>query len=180
MKTIISIMFSLFILPAFAAEFEDGNNFIANDIRGTVNVRCNDQGRARNLFYQCRGGFLEPGNYSKLVFDSNTDADKVRLTYTSSRGKERTKVSKVSDGISRPINLWINSLTQRALLKRGHNEINYTLLKDKEAIEEGSFYVNVDSAPIRTCRHGYLNTFNNCNNSYAICGEYFRKYNYCR
>ncbi len=173
-------MFSLFMLPAFSAEFEDGNNFIANDIRGTVNVRCYDHGRTRNMFYQCRGSFLEPGNYSKLIFSSDSEADKVRLSYTTSRGDERTKVSQINDGVSSAINLWNNTLTQRALLKRGHNEINYTLLKDNEAIEVGIFFVNVDSAPIRTCMHGYLNTFTNCNNSYAICGEYFRRYNYCR
>ena len=180
MKATIAVIISLLSLSIFAIEFEDGNYFEENKIRGTVNATCDDLGRTRTVFYQCRGSYLEPGNFSKLVIPSNIEADKVRLSYTNTNGSQRTKITRVKDGLSRPVNLWVNTLTQRALLKRGENEINYTLTNDNQVVDEGTFYVTVDSLPIRTCMHGYIRTFTSCSNISTICHEYFRRYNYCQ
>ncbi|MAE59054.1 MAG: hypothetical protein CME69_09250 [Halobacteriovorax sp.] len=180
MKLILAVLMMFSITTIHAAEFEDGDYFTAHIIRGSVTAVCRDRGYTRNVHYTCSGSYLEPGNFSKLIITNDVDADRVEFNYTTSRGKARRKIARIKDGVSRPVNLWINTLTQRPLLKRGENEINYTLTKNKEVVDQGTMHITVDSAPLRTCMHGYIRTFSDCAMVGNICGEYFRRYNNCQ
>ncbi len=178
-----AIAFSImsFSMPINAAGLKAGDQFRATEVSGTVQVFCRDPRMNTSALYRCHESLISPSWRSKFI--TTADADKVTLSYTDHRGRTKTKSSKVRDGEStRNFNLWVGSLTQRPLLKYGENVIDYKLTRDNAEVESGTFHVNVDRAPMRTCSHRtyYSANLDDCRNSLNVCNYYFREQNYCR
>jgi hypothetical protein len=171
-------------IPAYGATgFSAGSEFKNHRIQGPITVRCNDGRESRISQVTCRASYLSPTMRSKFSYDSGVAADKVKITYTNSRGKNKTKSSKVKQAEStRSFNLWIRTLTQRPLLKSGQNELSYKLYKKGSVVESGEFTVNVETQPVRYCpyRSYYSSSINDCTNSMYICDRYFREHNDCQ
>lgn len=172
----------LFLAGSVSAnELQAGDQFTGIEVRGTIQVRCNENGFSTNAYFRCAESLISPTWRSRFISDA--DADKVKLTYTDFRGRTRTKSSSMRDGESkRKFNLWVGSLTQRPLLNYGDNEIAYELTKNGAVVENGTFNVTVDQGPTRTCSHRvyYSRRLDDCRNSYNVCSYYFREMNYCR
>ncbi len=162
--------------------FSSGDIFTANRFQGRVWAYCPRSTR----MHICRAGRLSPVPRDHFVFDGDIDADEVVLSNTNDLGETRTKKSAYStrhNKSSKRFNLWINTLTQRALLYIGENEIRYSMKKDGDTIEEGEFTVHVEDGGMRYCRQGKVR-FNNdrdCHNSFNICNRYWNRFDYfCR
>jgi len=184
-KGMIAVLFLISSVQVFAETgFKSGNNFTANAISGSFTVYCS-RGSERNTAHgTCQGSYLDPSNYAKFSFDGAVDADKVTLVATNSKGKKRKKSSRFNKKVSeskRSFNLWIWSLTQRPMLSLGENTVAYSLTKKGRVVESGSFEVNVNSAPSRTCRYAtfYSSNMDDCRFTSNVCGRYFREQNYC-
>lgn len=166
----------------FAMRLEKAETFQANFVEGDISVTCFSPEGTRTARFRCTESYLNPSDFSRVITESNVDADKVVLTYKDGK-KTRTKSSKFSGNRSKSeFNLWIWTLTQRPLLDLGENEISYELTKKNSVVESGSFTVNVEATPTRYCRHrSYTSTnANDCTNGSNVCGQYFREQNFCR
>ncbi|WP_127716068.1 hypothetical protein [Halobacteriovorax sp. HLS] len=185
MKSIFKLAVAFSLLFSVAAEtgLSAGDQFLNHRLEGNITILCSDRGQTDRVYVTCRDSYLTPSMRSKFVYDSDVQADKLELTYTNSRGRSKTKSSNVKDKeSSRNFNLWIGSLTQRPLLKPGHNELSYKLLKGKNVTEQGTFTVNVDPQPVRYCpyRSYYSSSASDCRNASLVCGRYFREHNDCQ
>jgi hypothetical protein len=171
------------MIPAFATTgLKIGNNLENHRIQGQITITCNDGRNSQRRFVTCRDNYLSPSMRSKFVYDSELEADKVEISYINSRGKTKSKSSKVRRNESKSsFNLWIRSLTQRPMLKSGENILHYKLINNKNVVETGEFTVNVETQDIRTCsyRSYYSSSASDCDNPSMVCGRYFREQNDC-
>lgn len=165
---------------AFALDigFDRTGEILENQISGRVTLYC--PGRIDN--FSCYESGLIGGNRSKLfVKNGSIDADQVKLQRVGSR---KVKVSKFysKSGISKSnFNLWIGTLTQRPLLKRGQNTIRYRFYKKKQLVHEGEFDVLVTTNERRDCGWGTVSSrIMQCPDRYSVCNQFFRLRNYCR
>jgi hypothetical protein len=185
-KTLIMTISLLLSYKVFATGLQHGNEYQAHILTGTMYVTCNDGRNHDTATIRCRGNYLSPAEFTKFVTDSGIDADKVTLTYKDHKGKMKSKSSSFnsSKGESKKrFNLWIGSLFQRPMLNYyGENKIGYKLTKNDEAVEEGSFIVNVEKLPTRTCRYRsyYSSNVSDCRSGSSLCDRYFKEQNYCR
>lgn len=184
MNSFIKLIIALCLLsPAVAhTGLKAGSEFTNHRVQGPISVRCSDRGETRHANFTCRGSYLSPSIRSTFVYDSEIQADKVKISFTNSRGKNKSKSSKMKNFESkRSFNLWIRSLTQRPLLKSGENDLAYKLYRDGNVVETGEFSVTVESAPVRSCpyRSYYSNSLNDCTGSTTVCDRYFRDHNNC-
>ena len=177
-----AILATLLICTASqAAGLKAGNNFESTRLLGDIRVRCGHGSESKVVNLRCDEDILAPTYYSKFV--TQADADKVKLTYIDSRGKKRSKSSRIKDGQSkRSFNLWIWTLTQRPLLDIGENIISYKLTKKGKNVDSGDFTVNVDEMPARDCGYGnyYYSSVNACDSYTNLCRTHFQRNNYCR
>jgi len=94
--------------------------------------------------------------------------------------KKSKKFDSTSGESTKKFNLWIWSLFQKPLLKRGLNSIDFTLTKDGDAVESGSFEVNVSDGGTINCRRGwYWGSGSDCNSTTFICNQYLNDSRYC-
>lgn len=173
-----------FFLFSFMAHgnvgFSTGDEFTSQNFEGSLTLFC-PGGMSRLV--SCSGYGLSPAEYDHLVFPSSIEADKVTLTRVSSRGKQRSKTSKVRSGEGRSqksFNLWIKTLLQRPLLVLGNNTIKYEFEKDGNTTSTGEFHVLVREGETKTCRHAIYNgTSRDCETPSLMCSRYFSSNQYC-
>ncbi|ATH07800.1 hypothetical protein BIY24_07515 [Halobacteriovorax marinus] len=184
MKSILStVALLLLCLPVLAhTGLKEGERFENHRIQGQIRISCHERGQSDFAYVNCRDSYLTPSIRSKFTFDSGVNADKVKLTYTNSDGKTKTKSSRIKGNESREnFNLWIWTLTQRPLLKSGENTIEYKLTNNGSEVESGSFDVLVETLPVRTCGYrSYTSSrLSDCRNASMVCAQYFRQMNDC-
>ena len=184
MTSIIKLVatFCLMIPVLATTGLKSGDSFENHRIQGQISITCNSNNGSQRRVVNCSDSYLSPSMRSKFVYDSAINADEVKITYRNSRGKNKTKSSKIRNNESKSsFNLWIRTLTQRPLLKTGQNILNYKLIKDKNVVERGEFTVNVETLDVRTCsyRSYYSSNMSDCNNPSFVCGRYFREQNDC-
>lgn len=185
MKAILGLLLLLGLSStSYAATgLEGGDLYLNHRLEGRITLTCSQGGEHDTAYVNCRDSYLSPSMRAKFVYDSGVDADKVKLSYTNSRGKIKTKSSSIKNNASkRNFNLWIGSLTQRPLLRSGINTLTYKLLKKGNTVETGSFDVRVERQPVRTCdyRSYHSSSMSDCRNPSMVCARYFRNQNDCQ
>lgn len=180
MKGILLLLLS-FNIAAADVGFERGDTIKTDEIEGVVSVTCEENGQTRSMSLSCYDIALIGGAYGKIIVRNGMiDADWVKLRR---EGTNKIKGSAFNSELQQTgsnFNLWIATLFQRPLLKKGKNLIHYEFTKKNQSIENGSFEVEVVEGEFRTCGRGSLYYYSSCPPSNIICGEYFRKHNYCR
>ncbi len=184
MKSLLSTVALLLLSISAQAEtgLKIGNKLENHRVQGQIRVSCYERGQSDYAYVNCSQSYLSPSIRSKFIYDSGIEADKVKLTYTNSSGKTKTKSSRIKGSESTEnFNLWIWTLTQRPLLKAGENTIDYKLSNDGDTVETGSFDVLVESLPVRSCgyRSYRSSRLSDCKNANNVCAQYFRDMNYC-
>lgn len=180
MKLALLMFGLLFTQTAMAnGNFAKGLNYKANNIQGQVSVYCPNTSRIIN----CYDSYLSPGSYSKFTYSGEQKVDKVELEAIYEDGKSRKKSSKMKKNVSkRNFNLWIGSLLQRPLFNYGENIVKYKFSNNGKEVESGELSVQVERTATRYCPWASYRGFNesDCNNTAAICSNYFRRYNDCQ
>lgn len=180
MKTLILAL--LFSVPVFGSEVEldSGESLNVITMQGHVNVRCQSGQYPTTRFYQCFSSNIEGGNYSRLNILNDIGANRVSLYNFDTKVGKTLKINQSTMQTGK-INLWINTLTQRALLGIGNNTIGYKLMKDNTILSEAPFAVNVSVSEERRCPTGFLNYHGRmCPDKYSACSSYFYQYRYCK
>ncbi|OUR97328.1 hypothetical protein A9Q84_13470 [Halobacteriovorax marinus] len=185
MKTLLSLitLIGLSSNVYAATGLAGGDVYLNHRIEGNITITCSNGSERDTAYVTCRSSYLSPSSRSKFVYDSGVDADKVEISYTNSRGKIKTKSSKLRSTTSKKsFNLWIRSLTQRPLLKAGNNALAYKLTKKGNVVERGLFDVRVDRQPVRYCsyRSFYSSSMSDCRSASLVCDRYFRQQNDCQ
>lgn len=170
--------------PAFSL----GNQFENAQISGGVSLMCYPSNNNPttgpmpiNHFVSCQKDTLAPADHDRLI--ARVEADKVILTAVHEDGSTRTKDLSFDSikGRSESVNLWVQSLFSKPLLKAGTNKIHYQFKWKNISVQEGDFIVTVNRAEDRRCALGnYPGYMNNCSDSYSVCEGYFQQNNYCR
>jgi hypothetical protein len=161
--------------------FGHGPSISTDEIEGHVSVHCRggDDNSWRN--YNCYSNDLVGGDYGRLVVtDGTIDADWVKLNREGSSHIKGARFNALTGQTRKNFNLWIRTLLQRPLLKKGENKILYTFTKNKKVVKKGSFTVNVVEGDYRQCRNGSSTYYGNCPSSYSACDDYFARHNYCK
>lgn len=160
--------------------FKSGNEMVSNYIYGNIHAYCPGTSR----FHTCRMDYLEPGDRDKFVHPA-IDADKVELIANHQQGSQTKKKSKfdaVQGQSKKYINLWLGSLLQRPLLRKGTNRIEYKLTKNGNMVKSGTFTATVQEAPAKRCRDRvyHFHRDNDCQNLSFLCQRYFSEQGYCQ
>ena len=170
----------LFASSAHALEvgFDRENEISEVEIYGRVSMYCSTTSSSFNCY---RSG-LVGGNRSCLFIKNGTiDADFVKLQRVGSRYIKGSRFDSKKGRSKSSFNLWLRSLTQRALLTRGVNTIKFQFFKKNQLIEEGEFEVTVETSESRDCGLGTINIrTGQCPQQYQACDQLFRYRNYCR
>jgi hypothetical protein len=175
---IIFLAFPLYQTFALDVQFEGGNDIEILSKEGFVYVSCSENGNRRSYSYNCYDSTLTSGSYGAVeVIGGSLDADYVKLQRKGSKYIKKIKYYPKKNRSSRRINLWIRTLTQRALLKSGENLIKYRFFKNKKVIFEGEFIANVTNGPSQYCGRGSVNS-TYCPSYYQACSSFYRRY--CR
>lgn len=188
MKTL--FLFALMVSSTALAQeigFQNGNEFQTAYLEGEITVSCRDpMGGSDFAVFRCAAEVLDPSEFALFQGPVGIDADEVRLKATREDGSTREKSEDFdpSTGLSKGrFNLWIATLFQRPLLKFGRNAIEYSLTKDDQLVQSGSFTANVSQGPDRYCRvrrHYQSTDLNDCRFSQRPCSQFFYEENYCQ
>lgn len=177
-KLIIMVGF-LFSAQSFSASFKEGSRFEQVRFEGVANIICRENGQTDRAYYQCSDDTLSPSVYGSFQHDSGVDADRVNLTAIREDGSTRSKDKAFRNGESRRrFNLWLASLFQRPLLKKGSNSIQWELTKNGQVVESGEFDVEVvPNARTLQCDRRLLtsNNLSDCRGYASACSYYFRR-----
>lgn len=175
----------LLVLVSFGAlaqniGFERGNTITTDEIDGYLTVNCHD-GRSRWVTYSCYDIALNGGAYGKLVVTNGTiDADWVQLQREGDNIIKGAAFNANTQATGFNFNLWIRTLFQRPLLKKGSNVIHYTFLKNQVEVAQGQFQVDVLEGDYRSCRRSTTTYYGSCPIASSACMDYFRRLNYCK
>jgi hypothetical protein len=179
MKVFLITVFTLMTSSVFAQDVNlDRVGVIYSDeIDGIVDVFC---GNKSWHTYRCYESYLRGGDYGRVVVSNGSiDADYVKLQRIGSRYIKGAKFNAKTGRSTGKFNLWIRTLFQRAMLKPGMNEIQYTFTKKKQEVQRGSFLIEVKEGNSRSCQRGSIHT-RDCSSPDQACNQYFRKFNYCK
>lgn len=180
----IMVLLSLFLslnIWAKDIQFNEQDKLNVITMQGVVNVRCNDGQYPHSFIVQCYSSDLENGNYQKLQVLSEEDVDRVYLHNKKTGISKNSIINSTTHQTTREINLWIRTLTQRALVDYGVNEIEYRLTKKGQDVVSGIYQVSVEVSERRQCPNGFLYyNYQRCPDQYSICRDYFYKYRYCK
>lgn len=170
---------------AQADNFGGQTLFEAVSFSGQLRIVCDDPQEGRDFAHvDCQETNLEPFEYAYFYTDAGIDANSITLKSVWENGAERKKTVGYDPETGRSqsrVNLWIATLTQRALLAVGANQIHYKLKKDGVEVKRGQFTVNVLRGEGRRCRMGYYASHdsNDCRFPERLCPRYFANKNYC-
>lgn len=187
MKSFLALGLLVVAFTAQAAGFSAGDQFSSVIIEGSLTVQCAG-GTTGPSFgsADCRSEILNPSEYTYFV-GPKIDADSVSLQATRENGsvsKVKTEKYDAAQGKSRkPFNLWISTLLQRPLLDYGTNSVKYTLTKNGQKVEEGTFTVEVTRGSISVCQrtgHYSSSTTQDCSFPQNFCSRYFSENNFCQ
>lgn len=188
MKLIFTVLLSLFSFQLFALDvgLETGSTMNTLNLSGSLMLYCNDSSGSGSRYVNCSSSRLLPAEFSRLkVTGGRIDASKVELTAHHQDGSMRQKSSRFNSNrgeSTKRFNLWIGSLFQRPLLEEGENRIVYRFINNGSVVNEGEFTVTINEGESRQCPFGvlYSSRGEDCRTGSMVCGQYFRKYNYCR
>lgn len=179
MKGIILFMLS-FSVMAQDVGFKRGAEIVTDEIDGYVSVNCQENG-SRWITYSCYDIALKGGAYGKLAVTNGTiDADWVKLQREGDNIIKGAAFNAETQETGFNFNLWIRTLFQKPLLKKGKNIINFTFTKNRAEVAKGQFEVNVVEGEYRSCPRSTSTYYGSCPSAYNACMDYFRRFNYCR
>lgn len=176
-----SIAFCLIFVTSIKsqANFVRGDNFQYVNISGELTIQC--QNRTKTVM--CSDTFMDPWPYDVFAGPQNGKAQLVELKATVGSNTQTATVDyDGKSGKSKDINLGVNSLFQKSLLKIGENTVRFALLeKNNNSLETGLFKVFVTRGSSRSCEPGETETQNtdDCDYPYTLCQIYFKSQNYC-
>lgn len=180
------ILAACFLAGSFASadSFSGVTSFEATQLTGHLTVTCNERGRHDTRSAHCNETVLMPFEFGFFVTEAGVDADSVTIKSTWEDGTVRKKVvgyNKETGKSKSRVNLWIETVFQRALLDAGENKIDYKLKKKGQVVKEGSFVVTVAKGAKRNCGHGSYNSSNrnDCEFPESVCRDFFQRKNYC-
>ena len=186
LKTLTLAMFLVGSTCTFAAGLSGGDQYSAQNIYGRLTLQCATPNGMTTVFTDCRRQILNPGEYAHFV-GPQTDADHVTLRATREDGsvsKAKTAEYDGAEGKSKKtFNLWISTVLQRPLLNFGKNTVTYTLTKNGNKVEEGTFVVNVVDGGKAVCQRSgfyFSNLEDDCKFPSNYCPVYFNENNYCQ
>ena len=182
-KVILSLLFSV-AAQANTIGFSGGSEMTVDTMEGSVQVRCQEGPYSDYAFFTCRENTLVPYDLSYFYGPEGLDADKVIITANHEDGSDRKKSEKYDAKKLRTqsrINLAVGSMTQRPLLERGVNRIDYQFQKKSQPILTGSYEIRVNRGQIRNCRPASYTSrsLQDCRNSSNVCQHYFNQNNFC-
>ncbi len=171
----------------FAVGFSHGPMMKSVPVAGQVTVFCpvspeNPAGKTAK--YSCQDVVLEPSAYDYFMGPQGVDADHFTVVATREDGSIRSKTDLYDGSESRStssLNLWISTLFQRPLFKKGLNKISYTLVLNQAVVGQGNFQVLVQEQPARECPISqYVSADpDDCDSPFSVCERYFSQYNNC-
>ena len=181
------ITMASFITLANATGFSGGDQYHAQVISGRLNVSCIGSGPGPTFgTAYCHDEILNPGEYAYFE-GPKVDADKVTLVATRENGSiSKVKTSDYDSATAKSkksFNLWISTVLQRPLLDYGKNTVTYTLSKNGNNVEQGTFMVEVVKGEKAVCqRVGFYTSSNSadCQTPDNLCARYFNENNYCQ
>ena len=150
-----------------------GSVFYAYVLKGQAHAFC----PTFHTTISCRDSYLAPSIRDHFYHHTALDANNVTLTSFHQDRGPISKSSRFRNGQSRSsFNLWISSIFQRPLLKKGQNMITYVLKNNENIVKEGSFDVIVEEVPVRYCpdRDIHFSNDQQCQ-TINICAEYFKR-----
>lgn len=182
------IMMFSFGFSTMAADFGLGPRPQAVLLSGQINVFCQPDRYSpgsRVANYECQGLYLFPGEYAYFHHQPKENVDHWQLTSHQEDGtvvKKSGAFDMTQKRSADTINLWINTLTQTALLSLDKNHIDYVLSKDGQNVESGTFDVTIPRGEDRACRLGtYVSRpAQDCQFPQQLCADYFWSQNYCQ
>ncbi len=171
----------------FAVGFSHGSLMNSVPVTGQVTVFCpatvaNPSGSKAK--YSCQDLVLEPSAYDYFMGPQGLVADHLTLVATREDGSIRSKTD-LYDGShfrsTSSLNLWISTLFQRPLFKKGLNKISYTLVLDQAIVGQGDFKVLVQEQAARECPVSQYMSADpaDCESPFSVCERYFSQYNNC-
>jgi len=167
---------------ALSVSLERGNTIEEITLRGIVRITCRtgQQNRTRTTRANCYDSLLAGGSYGTIVLNNGSiDADYVKIKNVKSRWVKTLNWNSETGSTRNNLNLWNRSLTQRAKLHRGLNNLTYRFYKNDIEIAAGEFQINVTEGESRYCRtRSIFNSF--CTPSAGICSQYFYQQNDCK
>lgn len=172
-------------LDANEVGFTAGNTFTAVPISGDIRVSCQDGETQDSNSFRCRMTRLDRADTSYFRGPAGVAAARVLLSALHEDGtvKERDLRYKTDEGRSEAVNLWFGTIFHGPLLKRGHNQITYTM-RDRQGatVETGEFTAQINSGAAERCRYRWYssNSLSDCRDGNSLCRRYFFEENYCR
>ncbi len=171
----------------FAVGFSHGSLMKSVPVAGRVTVFCPASSASpagTTARYSCQDVVLEPSAYDYFMGPKGLNADHVTLVATRADGTIRSKTelyNSVQSRTTSSLNLWISTLFQRPLFKKGLNKIHYTLVLNQAAVGQGDFQVLVQEQPARECPDSQYTSADpaDCESPFSVCERYFSQYNNC-
>lgn len=175
-----TLCFNFSLTFSLDVQLEGGNEVLMEFREGLVSEHCGFGSESRINHYNCSDTSISAGSYGAVkILDGSLDADWVKLQRVGSKYIKGVKFLASESRSVRKINLWVSSVFQRPLLKRGENIIKYTFFKNKLVVLEGEFVVNVVDGDYIACRNGRIYSAS-CQGYYQVCSNYLYRSNYCR
>ena len=179
--TVLMLITASFSAHSQTISLERGNTIRTDEISGYVYVSCRQEKKIKEFGSYCYDLALVGGSYGKVVVtDGAIDADWVTLQREGTRHIKGARFNPETQATGKKYNLWIRTLLQRALLKKGLNEINYTFKKNKVEVASGVMNIDVVEGDSRACSTRTLYYGNSCPSISQACSDYFYRQNYCR
>ncbi len=189
MKTLVFVGTFLFFSSVNAQiGFSRGAVFNSIPLQGEVYVRCNGFNGLGSATFTCRDLVLDPVAYDYFLGPKDNGADRLELSLLYQDGTNRTVMvgydgprGKTTDAL----NLWISTLFQKPILKKGINIIRYRTYSSRkfyDILADGEIQVEVRRGNPRICPTATLDSsdITDCQSQYSICQRYFEESKYCR
>ena len=181
MKLFTILLVGLIASLAWAGGFETGNKFEIQDLEGHIQVRCID-GEVSH-YEKCTRETMFPAEFVYFLGDK-VSADHVELVATHSDKttvKKKVRYSSQKGRTKERVNLWVRSLFQKPLLKRGQNSITYQWISGGKKTKGGTFTVEVvKNAHPQYCPDMVIQSSHeeDCIYPQRQCDSYFRRLKY--
>ncbi|MBX7231285.1 MAG: hypothetical protein K1X29_04270 [Bdellovibrionales bacterium] len=172
---------------ANSPSFDGVTQFQVLPVYGRLQITCHQRSYQRSnpadptkmVLTQCSDSLLKPFELGHFNYDRIIDADTVFIENISNPDAPKKSYDYNAETMKSKsrVNLWINSLLQRALLTPGNNKIHISFFKKDRLQYEDQFGVFVDNTSEKgqTCPLKTINSFdmNDCFNPQMACEKYF-------